>query len=284
MSNARFTDLTAEKYHADPATSRSQIKTMLVDGPEEFESRHIKNEQPFEETDATEFGTIFHEIVLRNRLKADVCCKIPRDVLSKSGARAGTNWEAFSTDCEAAGVIPLKDEQWNAVDILLRKFKENTTAYKLVSGALKKEATCEWQDDETGLMCRVMFDVFNPKYLADVKTTQHVLQPFNISKHIASMGYHWQDAFYSMAAEELGADPNIPFVFIFGKVKPPYNVRCFEVPEDQRKIARAQVRVGLRKIADHVARESFTPDDAGLITEVRLPRWIENLDQWQLQA
>ena len=59
MSNARFTDLTAEKYHADPATSRSQIKTMLVDGPEEFESRHIKNEQPFEETDATEFGTIF---------------------------------------------------------------------------------------------------------------------------------------------------------------------------------------------------------------------------------
>ena len=177
-------------------------------------------------------------------------------------------------------MIPLKDEQWNAVDILLRKFKENTTAYKLVSGALKKEATCEWQDDETGLMCRVMFDVFNPKYLADVKTTQHVLQPFNISKHIASMGYHWQDAFYSMAAEELRADPNIPFVFIFGKVKPPYNVRCFEVPEDQRKIARRRSASGLQDRRSR-ARESFTPDDAGLITEVLIAQVDRKPDQWQ---
>lgn len=279
MTDARWTNLTAAQYHADPAVSRSQIKTMLVDGPEEFESKHVKNEQPFKDTDATELGTIIHDIVLRNRNKADVCCQIPKGVLSKSGARSGGNWDAFKADCDANSIVPLKDDQWNAIDILVGNLKRNETANNLIAGAIKKEATCEWQDEETGLMCRVMFDLFHPKRRADLKTTEHVLQPFNIAKQIASMGYHWQDAFYSMGAEQMGADPG-PFVFIFGKVNPPYNVRCYTIPEAQREIYRQQIRVGLRRIADALNRESFAPEEAGLITEVGLPRYTQDLDQW----
>lgn len=279
MPNARWTDLTAAEYHADGAVSRSQLKTLMTLGAEEYCAAHITKEVQFAGSDSTVIGTLFHDIKLRGCEKEKMACKIPVTVLNKSGGRSGGNWEAFAADCEMAGVVPLLEKDWVALDRMLASFNNCVAAQKIMAAAEFKERTCEWEDQSTGILCRVMFDVYAKSFRADLKGTKKTVQPFTIADHIAKMGYHWQAAWYNRAAIELGGNDG-PFYFLFTKFTPPYTTRCFTIPKEQVAIADAQISRHLLILRDLLDNDTWSSFDSAKPTEITLPRWIENLDKW----
>jgi hypothetical protein len=251
-------------------------------GVEEFADRHIHKIAEPKVVDPEAIGNVFHDMMLRGMSRDKMCRLIPESALSKSGSRAGSAWQEFKDECETDGVIPMLPKHWNALAGMERAFLDNESARKALEKAERREASCEWKDDETGLVCRVMFDIYHPAYRADIKTTKHILQPFTVANHIAKIGYHWQVAFYEMAAEQLGAKPG-KFHFVFQRIEPQFKTRFFSINPEQIQLARAQIRSAMHKIANRLVKDDWLDDDHGKNTELTLPRWIENLDRWQLQ-
>jgi len=262
--------------------SRSQLSTLMFEGPEEFHSKHILKEQPGPSSDAIDIGEVSHQILLRGRIKNKVARLIPDEVLRKDKngrlSRAGAEWESFAASCAVDGVIPLLQRDWRSIDRIVDQVWKNDIARQMIEKASRKEATCEWQDEETGLLCRVMFDVFAPSFRADLKTTSKPVREATIAKHIGDMHYDIQAAFYERAAKLLGATKD-RFVFIFQKNDPPYTCRCFDLTKDDLDVANARITKYLRQLADRLEKDDWS-SDKGQLTTVSLPSYIKHLDQW----
>lgn len=279
---ARWTNFTADQYHANEATSRSQLVDFIVDGPEEFHSRHVLKEQPRESSDEMDLGTIAHDIILRGNAKEKVARLIPREVLSidknNRASRRGAEWDLFAAQCEQDGVIPLLEHQWQAVDKIRDRVMACQVARTMIETADRMEASCEWQDEDTGLVLRVMFDIFASKFRADLKTTKVVIKDSAIAYHLAKMNYHIQAAFYERAAKELGCNGG-PFVFIFQKATVPWTCRCYEIDADDLRIADAQVTKYLGILAKCIESDTWSPPST-VVRRVKLPSFIESPDRW----
>lgn len=254
----------------------------MFEGIEEFHSKHILKEQPEPDSDAIDIGDVAHQIVLRGRDKNSVARLIPRDVLQWNrngvGSRKGSAWESFELQCQIDGVIPLLERDWNAIDRIINKIHQNDIARRMLGLSERTEATCEWQDEETGLLFRVMFDCIGPTFVGDLKTTSKPLRDPVIARHIETMGYYLQAAFYLRAARAMGYR-NPKFVFMFQKNKPPFTCRCFEIDPEQLKEIDNQISHYAKLLAVKIENDDWSSDH-GKLTTLSLSRNITRIDQW----
>lgn len=283
--NAKAIDgMSNEEYHARPEVSNSMMGD-FIEAPELFHGRYIAKTIPRKSpTPAMVFGTLVHDAVLLGIDNMAVEC--PRDVLDKAGKRNGKKFQEWAAEHPGKSLL-LRDGDYgytnlrNTVDAIL----SHPVASRLLdkSNAVMEQAIF-WQDEETGLQCRVKLDVrqLGIPLIGDIKTCNDVSRKA-IARKMDDFGYTRQCAFYREGSKAYTGKHH-DFVFIFAEPAPPHRVRCYELdPREDRAAHKGyeDMRWALGRIAE--CNDTGIWREAGWdeILTIDLPNWAYN-NEWEL--
>ena len=242
-----YTDVAAADYHADPGASASRLKVIALESPLHLR-RQLDNPEP--PTPAMILGTLVHQILMEPGQPLPQLAVVPETFTvpadyvpkSKKDVQPGevVEWSFRRKHCqqwreshEQAGRIVVSrgdvDELFAAASAVSR----HPFANDLFQDA-GTEVSMFWNTTD-GFRCKARLDLI-PKRpcIADVKFTNDA-SPRGFAKHMVSMGYHIQAAWYRMAWSVLG-DGERPEVFFIAIERGSLAVTVHKVSEDLLRI------------------------------------------------
>ena len=249
--------LSNEEYHAHPALSSSQIRTLLRN-PYEY----VIGMKP-ESTPAMDFGTLGHCLVLEPHKFESEFAIIPKvDGRTKEGKAIK---EAFEKT--AIGKILMNEVDYQTAKECIKSLEKAGLLYFNVG---IKEVSFFSNID--GIPVRVKLDNWLPdrKVIFDLKFTEDASAD-GFAKSSAKYGYYIQDAFYS---DIVGADR---FVFVAIEKNPPYMIGVYEHNMIDRDFGRAEYKRALNiyKRLDEFQTPLYKdPVNGEIIQTVTLPNYI----------
>lgn len=216
--------ISAEEYHAHPAMSQSKLKHILR-SPAHFK---WELENPPEKTDAMEFGTWFHSIVLEPNKNMFV---LPPDdwKITKGGIISTTNkgysdWAELNKDKYCVSPAQLKELQ-----DMRDAVRNNRLALALLSNGMAEQSAFF---DYKGVSMRSRFDwVSDQNFIIDLKTVRDAREDA-FKKDCFSLGYDIQAATYKEAYERVTGKQCLGVAFICVEKTPPYGVMVYQVEEE----------------------------------------------------
>lgn len=208
-------DLDEAEYHAHPALSSSQARTLLA-SPARY--RYEREQGPRPPTRDMELGTCVHTEVFATGQQFDV---LPGDDLRQKAVKDA------KAEFEARGMIALKSSEYALVRGMADAVRDHPEAGRLLDLDVgTAEVSAFWDDAQTGVPCRARFDwlLRNGRAIVDLKTTGDA-SPGALGRHMDRFGYHIQAAWYRDAAKALGLSDGEPeFVWVFVEREPPHFV------------------------------------------------------------
>ncbi len=255
-----------DAYHSRADLSTSGVKTFLG-SKEQFRDDHVIGVSVKEESDSMRLGSAVHEEVLSASVFAGYEI-IPKEVLSKSGSKAGGAWEAYKA--ANAGKVLLKEAEAHCVDMARFAIAENPLAASLVDinvpGARSElSIVCDVLCGETGeklTTYRSRFDYIVPGVqLSDIKTI-HDISAQQI--RYRSQDHFWgvQAAAYKAVADSLfGGDHAFDFVVV--KNKPAFVSKVYSPMKSTLDEGLAMLEGAIREIAIRRASGNWHDDDFG---------------------
>lgn len=269
-------DLPIEKYHADPAISKTILKRWH-DSPTPAHFKAFKEE----EKDALNFGSILHLAVLEPEKYDKQVVVAPKDVLSKSGSRAGKAWYAWEEEQLAAGKSILLPDEKSAVDFALEEIfqnPQNREAAELLDPKGVSEVSFFWQDFETGHMKKCRPDKLPGNgIVVDLKSAASA-EPDEFGKNAARMKYHWSCSISLEGVTECTKMAHTDYRFIVVEKEAPFGVMVYKIEEEDIRLAREQVREEMRTLTAAMEANDWPcyPDGTH---PLRLPYWERT--QWE---
>lgn len=209
-------DVPELEYHADPAFSQSQAKTLLR-SPARY-LHELTNRRP--EKASFDFGHAAHAKVLGVGL--DVVAIDATDWRTKAAQTA-------RDEAHAAGKVPLLARDVAQVDEMAKAIEAHPEARRILACEGRPEVSMWWTDDRTGVQCRGRVD-----YLAetkaglvnvDYKTTTDA-SPREFARSAGKFRYHLQAAAYEDGLAHLTGD-RVPCVLIAQEKEAPYLVGVY---------------------------------------------------------
>ena len=268
--------LSMEQYHLDPvpggSLSSSGARKLLDPGcPALF---HYERQHPTPPTDAMEFGTALHTVVLGTGTPIDVV-----DAKSWQGKAA----QAERAEIRAAGRVPLLPHDFQMVHAMAAKLRRHPLAAALFNPERgMPERSLFWRDQETGVMCRARPDwlpepVEGERLLVpDLKSTGTVDEE-SLARTIATFSYYQQADFYENGIRALGIADDVAFLLVFISRKPPHLIRIVGVPDIEQMIAAARNKRAIELFAK-CTKSGEWPDFGTDITEINTPGWAQSRD------
>jgi exodeoxyribonuclease VIII len=193
---------------------------------------------------------------------------------AKFGARNAAGFKAWCEEQDPAKIILMAKESDGVY-----RMRDALHSHPWVGPRLRG-ATCEYScfatDPETGVQCRVRFDMITSGGLIlDLKKTQDA-RDGALAKSIANYGYYVQNAFYMDVPSWLG-DEYAPdgFAFVFIEESAPHGIAVRFLDPDDIERGRAEYRRLLNKYAICLARDEW----AGYSNEpaiISLPGWMRH--------
>ena len=268
-ARAEHWPVSPRQYHAAPELSHSRLE-VFWDDPALYEGTFITGKYPPKDSIGFDFGTLVHDSILQGGTQC-VIVEIPRDVLTKSGAKDGKAWDQFRAEHAGTGKYLLKSKEIppirQAVDAVWRHPKARAL---LEYPGGENEFAIRWTDDETCLPCRALLDRMTAGFIVDIKTAASV-KPRKFAYDADSFGYYRQAAMYVDAAEAL-TDEEKPFCFIAVKNTPPYSVETFLPDQDCIELGREENREALRLFAECQSTGRWLRPDWGEFITLTAPR------------
>ena len=270
-------------YVADPVAggSLSSSGARLIMRPGGPARLRWKLDHPDEPKDAFDFGKAAHQVVLgdtENHLEV---------VEGSINASGNTEWrtnaqKAQVAQARAAGLTPIKPEQWERVQAMAAAINFNPTAAGLIHQASgQPEQTLVWLDERTGIWCRARVDWYRTRkeshrlLVVDYKTTGSdegaAVDVF--AKAVADYGYFVQAAYYLAGIRALGIDDEPAFLLIAQETKPPYLVNVVELDDTALTLGRNFMNLALTTYAE-CRRTGHWPGFGPKIQLVSLPPWF----------
>lgn len=217
-------DITNEEYHASAGVSRSQL--MLLDkSPYHFWYETMSGEAKKKEpTPAMIIGSAFHTLLLEpEKFNQEYA------ILHKIDRRTTKGKEEYAAFEEMVGTKTiLSEDQFADLRVMVDNIKKHDIVQTLLDDAVF-EKSIYWTDEETGLQFKARPDIWSPKMVVDLKTTQDA----NINAFMRSSmnyGYYLQagmmleacralkkpfDVFATLACEKEA--PHVPAVFLMNE-------------------------------------------------------------------
>jgi len=279
MTSAFHVDCTLEEYHRRPEYGRSQLQDGLKSWSL-FHGRHVLNppEFPVERKEVYDLGTSAHAAVLGGVWNTYRI--LPRNVLSKSGARSGAAYDGWRA--AHPGKIDLKRQEAASVRRMVRNVYAHADAGRILRESIHREFTIIWQDEETGLWLRARPDIVSPYFdgvlLADLKTDRATTLR-EIAKHSAEHGYHRQAAHYWDACAAFGMKV-YRFVLIFVDKSPAHECRSIVLPDRAIQRGREELRIAKVELKRRLETGNWNSAEADETFEVDLPEWAYKDDPW----
>ncbi|MZR14250.1 hypothetical protein GQE99_14600 [Maritimibacter sp. DP07] len=267
-------DIPGDRYHADPcekpSLSSTLAKTLLAKSP-----RHAWTESPrlnpdWEPTEKKTFdiGRAAHRAVLG---KGGDYVAIPDHLLATNGAASTKAAKEFIDDARAAGLVPLKSEEVEAIetmrDVAALRLAENRIDFDPDRSELSALSEID------GVHCRAMLDhvplaASDPIY--DFKTCESAALDA-CERAILNYGYDVQAEHYRQVWKAATGEDRV-FRFVFQEKTAPFEISVVEVGPDTlslacKKIARA------REIWRLCLREDRWPGYPAGVHRIELPEW-----------
>lgn len=213
-----------------------------------YEQQYVLGMLPEEPpTDAMLKGTVAHGVLLEGKSIDEMVCEIPREVLNADGHKKGAAWKAFAA--ANAGKDLLKAEEIDKATAAVKAVLDHPILGKWMSVESKREWSCYWQDDETGLelRCRPDWIIERPDavYVFDFKfVNDSVPQEFRRS---IERGLWLQDRMYS---DGLFQHFRKPLIFQFAVIDSdaPHTVSIQAIDDDAKTLGDSAYHRTLRQL------------------------------------
>lgn len=256
-------DLDEETYHAHPALSSTGAR-QLLDAPARFEYARTVPQEPKKSFDV---GAAAHSKVLG---AGAVVVAIPGEMLASNGAASTAAAKQFITDARAAGQVPVKQAELDAVNLMAEAVLANPDARRLLEQDGNPEASVFSTDPTLGVEVRARFD-----YLAgigvDLKTTVKKATRAQFERTVMDYGYHVQQAHYEATLSFAGGAID-GFTFVVVEKEPPHLVGVFVLDADFREMGRAKAAQARLLFAEGI-ETGIWPGYPQEIQIVRPPQW-----------
>lgn len=275
MNAAGIFTLDAATYHADPCPEpslSSSIARLIIDKtPAHAEAAHPRLTENIEQrdTDSMDIGTIVHAVILEGDGTGI-------DLLDYPDFRTNAAKEARDAS-RAAGRIPVLARKWEDIDRVCAAAAERLDDHqadpRLFAGG-KSEQTIIWQ--EGNVWCRSRVDWLRDDYtiIDDLKTTGKTADPYYLARHIYSMGYDIQAAFYQRGIEALtGVRPDFRFVFV--ETEPPYGLSVVELSPAGLALAHEKVGFAIERWGQCLTVGKW-PCYSTRVATIDPPAWAES--------
>lgn len=145
-----------------------------------------------------------------------------------------------------------------------------------------REVTGVWQDEKTGLWCRIRPDqlIHEPPTLhidfqrsvVNLKSTGQLAGPKTYVPQAERMGYHFKAAFYRMGMEELSWWPQ-NFLYPVVEQSPPYEPILYRLNDDALDAEELHVRETLSRLAVCVKEGRWPGWGSGKVHDLPLKEW-----------
>jgi exodeoxyribonuclease VIII len=243
-------------YHADPAISASQLKTVMQ-SPYHYWSRYLDPDRvAMVPTAAMRFGSLAH------------CAVLEPDELSKryqlAPDRRTKEGKAAVVEMAAAGIEAASEaDMVLAVNMAVAVHGHPTAGALLQSGQAEQSF---WFDDiATGMRCKCRPDWFDGTTIVDLKTCQDA-SPAGFAKAIANFGYQIQAAHY------LAGTLATRFIFVAVEKTAPYAIGVYELDTEALVHGSIARHNALQVLQDCKAVNNYPGYTDGIQT-LQLPGW-----------
>jgi hypothetical protein len=267
-----YSDMPEAVYHADPVPDGSLSSTgarRLLSCPARFQ---YERENPPEPSDAMEFGTAAHRVILGAGRELKVI---------EHASWLGKTAQEERKAARAADLVPVLRKDYELLNAMAPVIKDHPIAGLLLDPASgSPEQSLFWQDGETGVWCRSRVD-FMPapdarrQYILPDYKTCAAADRASLAKAVVAFGYHQQAAWYLAGAQALGLhDGDARFVFVAQEKTPPHLVTCFELSQAAINAGHALNRAAIERYRDCTeAGEWPGYGPASEVEIIDLPAW-----------
>ncbi len=244
-------------YHADPAISASQLKTVMQ-SPYHYWSRYLDPDRvAMVPTAAMRFGSLAH------------CAVLEPDELSKryqlAPDRRTKEGKAAVAEMAAAGIEAVSEaDMVLAVNMAVAVHGHPTAGALLQSGQAEQSF---WFDDiATGMRCKCRPDWFDGTTIVDLKTCQDA-SPAGFARAVAQWSYQVQAAHY------LAGTLATRFIFVAVEKIAPYAIGVYELNTEALIHGSIARHNALQILQDCKAVNNYPGYTDGGIQTLQLPGW-----------
>ena len=197
-------------------------------------------ENPEEPTEAMEFGSVVHKLVLGKGadiavLEPDVHgLKVDGSVADKPTATK--TWRDAESQARAEGRIPIHIERFSKAQAMADEVFKHSLAGPLLTSPGKSEQSFYVRDPQTGVMLRgrtdrINFDFMGRLHIVDYKSALNASRE-KFSYVAKDLRYYLQFAWYTTLAKWSGLCEEPAFVFVVQEKKSPYLVNVIELDSE----------------------------------------------------
>lgn len=241
--------------------------------PALFHAKHIARTVVTEQTAPMMLGSAIHCLVLEGRAEFDLHYAIgPCD---DKRSKAWKAWESAETR------HLFRQSEGEVIEACRQALVLHDDARKaLFDWEGTPELSGTWNDDETGLLCKVRFDRKLAASLVELKTSRSCL-PDSVSRAAVSNGFHIRGAFYVDGYRELyGQAPNaMTFITVDTELDPRIledRVYVWDLTPDLEALGAREVRKALDGIAACHASGVWRAEWSRGVHPIDVPRYLQN--------
>ncbi len=229
---------------------------------------------PGEETEAKEFGGMFHEAVEDPIAFEKKYVILPDDCRPGSGTGMKARKETFEAETERNSQAIIKNQgDYDNIRGMAAAIHGHPECLALMDGDCVKELTGYWIDPETGLLCKCRVDLLNKTkgILVDWKSCIDA-RPGPWCKKAWDLGYHLQAAWYLWGVSMIAGIEHDHFIFVAVEKKPPYGIQIYPAMPDLLKYSRTICRGALDRYAQYLKEDEW-PCYTEMSPGFDLPTW-----------
>jgi hypothetical protein len=272
--DAGLHDLTASRYHSDPAPvpslSSSVAKTLITQSPLHAMLQHPRlNPNYAPEYDGTfDLGTAAHAMLLERDGSRIVWCEY--DDWRTKAARS------VRESVREAGKLPLLVKYRLTLEAMVKAARAAVEKSELqdILDTGKPEQSILWE--EKGCWCRSRLDLLSKdrSVILDYKSTTNA-EPEHFIRQIERMSYDLQAEFYTRGVDKISGAvrPKPRFVFLAQEVTPPYACSLIALSNAYRAVGQAKVERALLLWAECMKKQQW-PSYTNQICYAEPPPWV----------
>jgi PDDEXK-like domain of unknown function (DUF3799) len=271
VSGATLTDLSAEKYHADPApvpSLSSSIASILLDqSPLHAWLAHPRLNPKFEREGDSRFdlGSAAHMMLLERR--SDAIVRVDAKDWRTNAAKEARDM------AQVQGKYAVLEHQYGDIVRMVqaaREFVEESELGHILDEG-DAEQTLVWQDG--AVHCRARPDLVSKdrRIIVDYKTTESA-QPDAFGRQIGRMNYDLQAQFYMRGVENLSGREDTAFVFLVQEITPPYACSLASLSNAYELVGAAKVKRALA-LWDRCLSTNNWPGYENRVHYIEPPAW-----------
>ena len=261
MKQTKAITIDEETYHAHPAYSATDCKTIIGKSPEIFHKMKYGEEK------------LDHEPAVKKAFRAGELChaftlepdraKKAYGVCLNKATKAG---KIQAEEMAAKGIEPITSTEYELASHVANAVRKHPGAAKLLTGGQPELSF--WVDDKaTGLACKARADYIKGDTIVDLKTTgEGGAEPDTFSRTVARYLYHLQAAHYLQVT---GAKK---FIFVAVEKVFPFAVSVTELDPDALALG-LELRNEALKGISQCHTDSYWPSYTEKITTISLPKW-----------